>query len=282
MTQPVAQLLDQRIDLLPQRKKFQVHVLAVEFSAHAFVVNGTGYSGPRVVPADASIDFGAINYPQVHRGNDCIVEKDDRTGVWHATAYVPTNTCVPLTAANVPNVPLPSYTPSITLAPPPVFSFPPLPGLPAFPPFTTLPPFVPPVSLPPTGFNTYDFGDWLPSVLLGTTVSSVGFEPNRAFTVNRIACECLVSDCTLNIYTGTANPAIIVLANVDGTWTVERHNPATAALISTWTSGVVTSFVHSFTGTSLLSVAALTHIKSELIAGSLDVTDFFWSCGGVA
>jgi hypothetical protein len=262
-----------------QVKRFRAHIRAVLFGGHSFAVVAPGYTGPAEVVADASIDFGTQRRPLVFRGNDCWIEMDD-TGRWHATAYIPTNKCSPVPTDVAPNVPLPVYTPptdtntinfggqsyvDMTFTPP-SFS---LGGFPA-------------INMPSVGTNSYDFGDWLTNVTNNTTVSSVGFESNRAFTITRVAAASTVSDCTLNIYVGTTFPAIVVTAQVDGTWSVTRNDPTTGSLISTWVSGVTDHFVHSFSGTSLLSVPSAYYIKSTLTAGNTTVTDFFWSCGAVA
>ena len=146
MNRTIPVLIDQRLSKLPQRKVFQCHIDAVLFGSHSFHVNATGYTGPRTVIADESINFGTVQFPNVSRGNDCRVEKDDRTGAWHATEYISTNTCIPTTNSNVPNIPLPAYRPPLIITPPPVISVPPVIR---FPPITSLPPFTPPSFNPP-------------------------------------------------------------------------------------------------------------------------------------
>lgn len=281
-TRTIGSYLNQQTTQIVQNlqvKRFRAHIRAVLFGGHSFAVVAPGYTGPAEVVADPSVQFGTQRRPLVFRGNDCWIEMDNN-GHWHVTEYVPTNKCSPVPTNVAPNVPLPVYTPPIDTT---TLNW----GGQSLPDMTFNPPSfqigsLPAIKMPPVASNAYDFGDWIPTASAGATVNSVGFESNRIFTVVRVAAGGTVSDCTLNVYVGTANPAIIVIANVDGTWTVERHNPATAALISTWTSGIVSNFTHSFTGSSLLTIAASTQIKSTLVAGTVAVTDFFWSCGGVA
>jgi hypothetical protein len=142
---------------LPQVNTYWAQITQVLFPAHAFKVNASGYSGPSVVYADASIDFGTLQQPKVFRGNKCKIERDTLTGDWHASAYSVAENCAPTTIPGPPNVPLPVYVPPYT--PIPVPPFPPLPPLPPFPPWPPIP--TPKPKPPPTPPPTPGKGDLL-------------------------------------------------------------------------------------------------------------------------
>lgn len=138
---------------LPQVKVYWATITQVLFPAHAFKVQASGFSGPSVVRADDSIDFGSIQSPKVFRGNECKIELQPRDLSWRATAYRVNENCAPTTTANAPFAPLPTYSPKFTTTPSGTHPLPP-PG-----PFKPIRPIPQPVPKPtPTagdGSRTY-------------------------------------------------------------------------------------------------------------------------------
>jgi hypothetical protein len=109
LNQKNTQLLSQQ---LPQIKKRKTPIIDVLFPAHSFVVATQGY-GKMIVKADPSIDFGTFSRPKVSVQGLATIEYNDTTGTWHATGYETTNRCLSTATVNVPNIPLPTYTPIV-------------------------------------------------------------------------------------------------------------------------------------------------------------------------
>lgn len=260
-----------------QVRRFRAHIIDVLFGGHSFAVVAPGYTGPTEVQADASIDFGTTNRPLVFVGNDVWVEMDN-TGRWHATQYIATNRCVPVTSANVPNIPLPSYRPPLDTHT--VFNIPRVDA--SFNPHSiAMAQLVPSSKMPPTiGTGSYDFVDGWESVASGATKTGLFGSSFRRFKVNGIAVGCDNVGFTLKVYYGYSNADIVLTRATDGTWTLNRYNGNTAALISTYTTASSTNFVRFFTGNDIITVSgALAKIKSQIVNGANTVT-VWYALGG--
>lgn len=118
----------------PQVKNLVGHVIDVYTPAKSLRVRISGI-GCITVKTNDTFDFGTVLQPKMHRGYDVRVEYNSLTGEYLATTLISTTGCVPTTSLNVPNIPLPAYTPKPTTFPP----FPPFPiSLPPLPNWTPL------------------------------------------------------------------------------------------------------------------------------------------------
>lgn len=263
MNRPITTLMDQRIDLRRGPTVFHCHIIAIEFGAHSFVVNGPSYSGPRQVTADNSIDFGSKANPKVARGNDCLVQKDPQTGKYVAIQYIINPNCAPTT----PDV-QPFVLPPTTYLPPSIITFPPIGQI-----------------TPPSAQlnNAYDIGDGLlDTVAAATTQEMLYFTTVRAWSIIALTAYCLVNLAALNVWAGRTYVELSAYRNAFGKWTVERYNGSTGALISTWTATLASdSLSRALAGADVVSVIGGGAIfRTQIVTGPTGISGYAYGLQG--